>query len=365
MFQWYLGYIWGMSGFKVFLQLLIALIMTPTVSAEGGPGGHSRFTLTSVERIWAEAPHSAFTDLLQVDDRLFCVFREGDDHVGGVDGRIRVIVRNGEGPWRSVALLAESGVDLRDPKLARMPDGRIMVICGGSFYEGSTLLKAETRTFFSDSEGKAFGAPEVAVIDERIRSNVDWLWRVTWHDGVGYGVVYQPRREGSPIHLVATRDGIHYSWIGRMPLEGNPNETTLRFRGNGDMVALVRREGGDHTACLGSSSAPYTSWTFTPLPEPIGGPNLIGTGDDTWLLAGRRYRPGETRTALFEVGVDTAWSEIVTLPSGGDTSYPGLVFDGRTLLVSYYSSHEDRTAIYLATLTLNSNGDGAATRKEP
>ena len=354
-----------MSGFITALHLLFVLFATPPSSVGGPTDGDARFTLESVERIWAEAPHSAFTDLLQVDDRLYCVFREGDGHVGGVDGRIRVIVRDGRGPWRSLAVLAEEGVDLRDPKLARMPDGRIMVTCGGSFYEGPTLLKAETRTFFSDAEGRTFGPPEVAVIDERIRSNVDWLWRVTWSDGVGYGVVYQPRKEGSPIHLVATTDGMHYTWIGRMPLEDNPNETTLRVRENGDMIALVRREGGDHTACLGVSSPPYTAWKFKPLPEPIGGPNFVAIDEDAWLLAGRRYLPGATRTALFQVGPDNTWTLLETLPSGGDTSYPGLVYDGRTLLVSYYSSHEDRTAIYLATLVRNSGSDGSSPGKDP
>ena len=40
------------------------------------------------------------------------------------------------------------------------------------------------------------------------------------------------------------------------------------------------------------------------------------------------------------------------LPSAGDTSYPGLVRKDDTLLVSYYSSHEGSTAIYLAKLDL-------------
>ena len=39
--------------------------------------------LESVECIWREAPHNAFTDLLVVNDRLLCTFREGDDHVHG------------------------------------------------------------------------------------------------------------------------------------------------------------------------------------------------------------------------------------------------------------------------------------------
>jgi len=40
--------------------------------------------------------------------------------------------------------------------------------------------------------------------------------------------------------------------------------------------------------------------------------------------------------------------ELLRLPSGGDTSYPGLVWHGGLLWVSYYSSHEGRASIYLA-----------------
>ena len=41
-----------------------------------------------------------------------------------------------------------------------------------------------------------------------------------------------------------------------------------------------------------------------------------------------------------------------TLPSGGDTSYPGLVILGHTLWISYYSSHEGKGKIYFTKLTL-------------
>jgi hypothetical protein len=40
--------------------------------------------------------------------------------------------------------------------------------------------------------------------------------------------------------------------------------------------------------------------------------------------------------------------EALKLPSGGDTSYAGLVWHAVLLWVSYYSSHEGKSAIYLA-----------------
>ncbi len=43
---------------------------------------------------------------------------------------------------------------------------------------------------------------------------------------------------------------------------------------------------------------------------------------------------------------------LITLPSKGDNSYPGLVWQHDTLYVSYYSDHIDnKTRVYLATLS--------------
>ena len=40
------------------------------------------------------------------------------------------------------------------------------------------------------------------------------------------------------------------------------------------------------------------------------------------------------------------------LPSGGDCSYPGMVWHEGLLWMSYYSSHEGKTSIYLAKVRL-------------
>ena len=57
------------------------------------------------------------------------------------------------------------------------------------------------------------------------------------------------------------------------------------------------------------------------------------------------------RTALCRV---EPWSgklsEALTLPSGGDTSYAGMAFHEGLLWVSYFSSHEEKMSIYLATV---------------
>ena len=46
-----------------------------------------------------------------------------------------------------------------------------------------------------------------------------------------------------------------------------------------------------------------------------------------------------------------SFEHVLELPSGGDTSYPGMVMHQGLLWMSYYSSHEaHKTSIYLAKI---------------
>src|SRR4051794_22383546 len=94
--------------------------------------------IVSNVKIWDQGKHNAFTDLIRWHDRWYCTFREADAHVGG-DGLIRVLVSTDGEKWSSAAGITEKGIDLRDPKLSITPDGRLMIVAGGSVYEGKTL----------------------------------------------------------------------------------------------------------------------------------------------------------------------------------------------------------------------------------
>jgi hypothetical protein len=307
--------------------------------------------IISVERIWDRALHNAFTDLVFFQGRFYCCFREGTQHVHGVNGSVRIIASPDGQNWYSVAQLIEAEVDLRDPKLSVTPDGRLMVVMGGSFYKNRELVKREPRVAFSDRRGASFTPPQPIIITEAIRTDNDWLWRITWHKKKGYGVVYQAQALEFTAHLVETEDGLRFRHVNTFVLPGNPNETTLRFLKDGHMVALVRREGGDQQGMIGSSPPPYSSWNWRKLPARLGGPNLVVLPDDSLLCGTRQYLPGnETRTQLALVTLDGGFTPVLILPSGGDTGYPGLVVQDGILYISYYSSQEGRSMIYLARI---------------
>ena len=310
-----------------------------------------------VRKIWDSAPHSAFTDLIRFKGRFYCSFREGTGHVpgaNGADGVCRVIVSDDGENWESAALLQEEGVDLRDPKLSVTPDGRVMVIMGGSYYDGVQLVKRHPRVAFSDADGANFGSPQPVKLHESIGSDEHWIWRVTWVGDTGYGVSYLAGGSEWPLVLLKTSDGVSYAPVAELKLTGKPNETTLRPLADGKMAAFVRREGGNTLGMVGVAGAPYVDWTWKEINQRVGGPNFIQLKNGVLVAGGRKYGPGGARTILAVLGLDGAYEELIEFPSGGDTSYPGLVEHDGKLWVSYYSSHEGKTSIYLATLPVSS-----------
>jgi len=241
-----------------------------------------------------------------------------------------------------------------------MPDGRLMLNCGGSIYEGTTLKGKRSRVSFS-ADGRNWTVPQPILPDG------EWCWRVTWHEGVAYAAAYNakgpikdPSREWT-MTIYRGTDGVNWTLLKVLDVPGLPNETTLRFAADGTMTALVRREAGDKRGWVGHAPLPYTNWTWQPSDHRFGGQNLqllpdgrwiVGTRDYTGVEAGKPDAKGGARTIVAELRPDGGLTRLVTLPSEGDTSYPGLVWYEGKLAVSYYSSHEGKTSIYFAVVKL-------------
>ena len=305
----------------------------------------------SVDKIWDQGAHNAFTDLIRYRGKWYCTFREADDHVGG-DGRIRVLRSGDAKTWTSAALLSESGTDLRDPKFSITPDNRLMIVAGGSVYGGTKVLKGRQPRVIFSRDGSTWTAPQ------RVLAEGDWLWRVTWHKGRAYGVSYDISAGAAwQLKLAESDDGVNWHEAKMLDVPNRPNETTLRFLANGDCVALVRREGPEtdrKLAWLGVAKAPYHDWIWKPASHQFGGPNFIVLPNGSLIAGGRDYRTApKNRTSIGHLSLDGGYTPEVTFPSAGDNSYPGFVWHQGMLWVSYYSSHEGKTSVYLAKVRVN------------
>ncbi len=305
-------------------------------------------SVVEVRKIWDRAPHNAFTDLTRMGEWWYCVFREGQEHVSD-DGKIRVIRSMDGRAWESAGLLDLAGYDLRDASISHTPHGRLMLM-GGATVLGPPRGATGSFVSFSD-DGTSWTPPRIVVEPGR------WLWKATWHEGKAYGVAYATSGERQPSVLMVSDDGIAFREQAAKLLdaEGEATEATLRFDDAGTAWCLHRRDGSPNTAMLGRAKPPYTDWQWRDLGAYLGGPNFIHTPHGEWIAAGRLL-DGEARTSVLWLDLEHgAMTELVKLPSGGDTSYPGLVWHDGLLWVSYYSSHEGRTSIYLAKVEVAPN----------
>lgn len=313
----------------------------------------------SVKKIWDNGSHCAFTSLIKYKGKFYCSFREGETHIfdrkGNAEGKVRILVSEDGEKWKSIALMYKPEYDLRDPKLSVTPDGRLMVIIGGSIYKDKKLIARIPQVSFSD-DGVSFTEPAPIHIEERAKNGNDWLWRVTWDGAVGYGVNYSLEGDSEArITLLKTIDGVNYQWVTDLDVPDFPNETTVRILPDKKMLMMVRREKGDRYGYWGVSLPPYKEWSWKKMEMPLGGPDFISLGKGV-LVAGSRsyYVPSHHKTVLFTGNEEGNLQESYVLPSGGDTSYPGFLVEGDQLWVSYYSSHETaNSAVYFAKLPLS------------
>jgi hypothetical protein len=297
--------------------------------------------LLEVTKIWDQSPYNSFTDLIRYHNQWWCVFREGQTHVSP-DGTIRVITSTDAKSWKSTALLTSITEDLRDPKLTVTPDNRLMLNAAGAINQGNSVTH-QSYVWFS-KDGSNWGNA-ISVADPNF-----WLWRITRYKKYYYGIGYNST-VGKITRLYRSQDGQQFeSLVDNLYDQGFPNESTIIFSSNGTAFCLMRRE--EDNALFGTATAPYLDWHWKDTGVRLGGSNMLQLQDHRIIAAVRLY-DGHTRTALCWIDPKTGkLQEALPLPSGGDTSYAGLVWYRNLLWVSYYSSHEGKPSIYLAKVKI-------------
>lgn len=338
--------------------LVLGLSLSPSIVQAENKSAAPPLPPIRVSKIWDHAPHNAFTDLVRFQGRWFCVFREGKDHVSP-DGALRVITSIDGETWESAALITSEHSDLRDPKIIVTPDKQLMLYAAEALHDRSQHSHQSLVWFSRDgrnwSDRHPIGDPDF------------WMWRITWHQGVAYGIGYGCAKDLS-IRLYTSKDGKQFkTLVERLFDKGYPNETGLVFVGD-TAYCLLRRDGSggeNNSGLIGMAQAPYTEWEWKDLRVPIGGPQMIQLPDGRFVGAVRLLHDKKLRTSLCWIDPHEGnLTEFLSLPSGGDTSYPGLAIYQDELWISYYSSHEGKTSIYLARMPIDRPVRDIGSRRE-
>lgn len=306
-------------------------------------------TVTTVKTLSSGFKHCAFTDLIAMPFCLLCCYREATNHVSG-DGII-VVLRVEDGEVVSRQKLTAPGWDLRDPKLVFDDKQRVYLT---AYARPVTLqhrsIGAHMKSWFTDS-GHTWSSTH------NFGEKYWWLWRTRFHKGNFYGLAYNREKEQINLSIGSVRGAMHTVKQGAMSKAqhglGYPNESDLWFDDNNTLWAIVRRDADTFTAQLGKSEYPYCKWQWHDLGCYVGGPVWVPLVPKYMLVAGRKWDGRKLETQLWILSLDAkSLNPLITLPSAGDNSYPGLVINKDTLYVSYYSSHIDnQSRVYLAELT--------------
>ena len=326
-----------------FLYAALTLLALATLPAAG-----QEVEIIATQKIWDKSNHQGYTDLVRFQNLFYCCFREGESATKG-PGTIRLMLSASGDTWIDHITLNEAGVDLRDPKLIVTPDGkRLYLLCAGVAADGGRQSR-----YCTSLDGKVWTP------FQKLLAKGDTLWRVTINpaDNRFFGVSYNihpnsggpaPEKEYS-LKGYASTDGSVWQLASLLNVPGQPTETTVRFLKDGSAMALVNREGGNRLGALGVAKAPYRDWTWTPLKQPIGGPNFIELPDGRLIAGSRGFgaTPGP-HMVLYKMSA-AGLDPLIELPSSGDCSHPGLWWNDGMLHVTYYSSHEGgKAAIYHA-----------------
>ena len=310
--------------------------------------------LLSIERLFADGYHNAFTDLLHWKGHYYLSFRTAQSHGLPPNGDAVVYRSEDLVDWELCARL-DTGGDDRDPKLIDAGD-RLGVVFGtwfprwrggnGSVHNAENDLVSHIAV---SRNGATWSTPR------QVYGVNYWMWRILPTTEGFYCAAYhfgrRDDRDMRSVHLLHSEDLFDWRLKCQMRSGGGPGEPVLYQPEPGRMRCVVRTLEPNHHSWIGDSKAPYTEWTWHDLGVMIHAPVVLEVGD-RWITAGRsqegdipegdfeRYEGFPHHTSAWEID-GTRANYLLSVPSGGDCSYCGLAHGPNgDVLMSYYSQHE-------------------------
>ena len=328
----------------------------------------SAIRIASLRQIYNNGNHNAFTDLCHFGEHYYLTFRScPHGHMIFSSSRIVVLRSQDTQSWTEVYSFNVPDRDVRDPHFLIF-HAKLFVYSGTWPVDPTDSHKMDQNNHLGfavwSTDGEQWHGPQALA-----GTHGYYIWRAASYGGVAYlngrcirdFVTPADNAEERALMqswLLQSVDGLTWTQAGLFQASYG-DETAFLFEGAGQVVAVVRAEAG-RPAWLCRADPAYQAWTRKPLDRAVGGPLLARWGD-RYLVGGRKtLERGRPVTTLYWL-VNDELVELLELPSGGDTSYPGFVeLTPDRGLLSYYSSHEGSGTslapchIYLAELRLES-----------
>jgi hypothetical protein len=293
-----------------------------------------------VRKVFTNGRHNAFTALRRFKGDLYLAFRAGDAHNSATADVLVLKSKDGK-EWRQCHTF-DVAKDDRDPQMVVTDQRLFLYIPAMNGKELTTWLK-------HTDDGVTWSAPV------KIYQLQFILWKPCLHDGVFYAAAHKKDEtsggKGREVHFVKSADGIQWEKISTIRAGNWESETTLFFDGNHHATAFLRQKYGSPQAQTLESDPPYTQWSSRDSGVRHFSGHSVHTFQGVTYLLSRTIAGKDTGSMIYTFA-DGRLTPYCALPSGGDCAYLEAVEDGANMLVSFYSTHEGTTDIYLATVPL-------------
>lgn len=294
-----------------------------------------------VRQIYSNGKHNAFTALRRFNGDLFLAFRAGDAH-NSATGDVLVLRSKDGKDWTQVYKF-DAGKDDRDPQMV-IKDQRLYLYC--PVMNGKDMATWLVTT----GDGLKWSDPVTVYEPQFI------LWKPCVHDGVFYAAAHKKDEtsggKGREVHFVKSTEGVKWEKVSTIRAGNWESETTLYFDDKHHATAFLRQKYGKPQAQVLESDPPYAEWKSRDAGVPHFSGHSVHTFKGVTYLLSRSMAPDKTYGSMIYTFADGKLTSYCALPAGGDCAYAEAVEDGPNMLVSYYSTHERTTNIYLAVVPL-------------
>ena len=308
--------------------------------------------ILSLSKIQSDGAHNAFTGLAFFKNTYFVAFRHGETH--NARGAHQILMTSPDGvAWKRQA-------ETSFPTPSDLPQGTPMDLRDNYFLNLGSELRLYSFNVSPLVDDEYMRAPGTTV--QVTKDGVEWtapreifsgaiLWKPIFWNGSFWCAGY--RRvpvEGYVVELYKSADGFVWERGSRIAVG---NETFLSPQSGNVLRAYVRNQNAPRYLEIWEAASPFSSWSNVGhVPKIIEAPHIIEAAGRTFLFgrevpgldpAGTAQKPFLSRSKVWEVD-GCRVSEVLELPSLGDTSYFGTIVcpDG-SILASYYSQHERET----------------------
>ncbi|MFL7870385.1 MAG: sialidase family protein [Anaerolineales bacterium] len=300
-----------------------------------------------------DGQHNSNTDMIEWQGQFYLAYVSSPYHFGN-DASVMHIKRSDDlgQTWEELSTFNPENDDIRDPKFAVIGNRLFLYALKNDSFVAEPYITVYSYT----EDGEAWAKFET------IPGLDGWLfWRPKTQDGETFYNAAYWWEHGKSV-LLKSNDGIDWEIVSTINEGERNDETEIEFLSDGRMLATARLEyayyadgafGDKRGATLITvSEPPYENWTelTQSLVARLDGPYLFSYHDRVYAVG--RYQPdlgksgpltdqgsifSRKRTALYEVHLD-GLEYLTDLPSGGDTSYEGVILTGDTAYISYYTS---------------------------